>query len=575
MTSHTFGNIISIHINQSNTSKHIIVFTKIVLLTCESYPATLNESRAYAISCACAVSSPSTHSSSVFSEGICDTVNSLCSVSVKLIIIACIAVHCERCAAIDVVVTLICTHILPALYKLTVNSVIEIVAYFNYTCTKNSNVAASSTNKLCVNYTVIMSLGFNNRTKVNDRLTGLTICSACESCFCTCCFLISDSSQLCIMNVVRRRDSCKLGCYVDGTCEGVTVNNTVNNFYFNVDNRLVAHFGYGIILTCNSTVAVISPNSYGNAYESIVKRSADRTGSFNGNGKELGNLVILKSSCEAISNDSALGCPSVRVVEFENCNKLICICEVCNVNIYVVDRLSLRSLAGVVVTAELNRRITCNSKCSGNSHGITKFVLNFKCNGVNTGSKSNVTLRRERVTCDSNLNLHAINKDLTGGKVKSNIIRYSCGECNIITCDSSTVFKRNCYVRGRISGIGYCRKYSVINSRAVVESNIVNVESNYIRSIGFYISTDEGRRTGVRLVRRRDSRQIVVLADINGSIDPTGFGNICIGSRVQVRLLAGSSRSKHEVILHTRCFSVNCPVCIGIELRLERKTLAC
>ena len=29
------------------------------------------------------------------------------------------------------------------------------------------------------------------------------------------------------------------------------------------------------------------------------------------------------------------------------------------------------------------------------------------------------------------------------------------------------------------------------------------------------------------------------------------------------------------MILHTRCFSVNCPVCIGIELRLERKTLAC
>ena len=39
-------------------------------------------------------------------------------------------------------------------------------------------------------------------------------------------------------------------------------------------------------------------------------------------------------------------------------------------------------------------------------------------------------------------------------------------------------------------------------------------------------------------------------------------------------MLTGSSGSKHKVILYARCLSVNRPVCIRIELRLESKTLA-
>ena len=216
------------------------------------------------------------------------------------------------------------------------------------------------------------------------------------------------------------------------------------------------------------------------------------------------------------------------------------------------------------MTTKFNHSISCNCKCTSNLHGITKLVFNLKSNNVLTCTESNIALGRKHIAVDRGLYNNTVNCDLTGGKVKRSIISYSCRECNIITCDSSAVLKRNCNIRCRICRIGYSRKYSIVNSRAVVESDIVNVESNYIRSIGFYISTDEGRRTGVGLVRRRHSRHIIVLADINSSIYPTRFRNICICCRVKVGTLTGCSRGEHKVFLLARSYSINRPVCVDI-----------
>ena len=549
-----------------------MIFTKIILLTIQSHPTTLDECRTYAVTSTSTIGCPCTHSSSVFSKGICNTANSLCSVNIQFVISACIAVHSERCATVDIVIAFVCTHILPALYELAIYRVVQRTIHFNNASTCSSNIVTRYTNKLCIRDSIVVTGCFNNSTKVYNRLTSLTVGTTGVACLSTSCCLVFKSNKFCIVNVVRRRNCCEFGCNVDGTCEGIlTVENTVNNVNIDVYNRFVTFYRH--ILIRYIVVTIPSPNANRNAYESIVESLAAYAVSFNSYGKDFGNFVVFEGSLEAVCNDRAFGFPSVRVVQLKLCNQLVYICEIRNVDINVVDRLSLRSFAGVIMTAKLNNSITSNCKCASDLHGITKLILNFKCNGMNTCTKSNVALSGKHIAVDRRLNYYTVNGDLTGSKVKSCVISNSCGECNVVTVDNLAVIERNSNVGGGIGRIGNGRKNSVVNSRAVVESNIIDVECNYISGIGFYISTNERRRTAVRLVRRRHRRHIVVLADIDGSINPTRFGNICIGCRVQVRLLAGCGRSEHKVFLLTRCLSVNCPVCIDIELRLERKTL--
>ena len=265
------------------------------------------------------------------------------------------------------------------------------------------------------------------------------------------------------MNVVRRRNGCEFGCNVDGACEGILiVENTVNNVNVNVYNGLVAFYGH--VLIRYIVVTIPSPNSYGNAYESVIESLAAYAVFFNSYSKKLGNCVVFEGSLKTVCNNSSLGFPSVRVVQLELCNELVYACKVCNVDVNVVDRLCLGSFAGVVMTAECDHCITCNCKCASDLHRVAKLVLNLKCNGMNTCNKSNVTLGGEHIAVDGGFYNNTVNGDLTGGKVKSCVISNSCGERNIIAVNHLAVIKRNSSIGSGISGIGNGRKNSVVNS---------------------------------------------------------------------------------------------------------------
>ena len=221
------------------------------------------------------------------------------------------------------------------------------------------------------------------------------------------------------------------------------------------------------------------------------------------------------------------------------------------------------------MAAKFNHRITCNCKCTSNLHGVTKLVFNLKSNNMLTRTESYIALSREHFTIDRRLNYHTINCNFTRSKVKSCIVSNSCGERNVVTCDNNTVIKRNSNVRCRISRSCNSRKNSIVYSGAIVKSNIINVECNYISGIWFYISTDERRGTRVGLISRRHSRQIVIPTNIDSRINPSRFRNICISCGVQVCRLTCCSRCEHEVSLYAGRLSVLCPVCISIKLRLE------
>ena len=413
---------------------------------------------------------------------------------------------------------------------------------------------------------------FDNSTKVYHRLTSLAIGSANVTVFGTSSILIYKINKLCIVNVVRRRNCCKFGCNVNGACKGVAVNNTVNNVNINVYSGLVTHVSRIIIGIVYIVITVKCPNSYRNAYNCVAKSLTACAVFFNSYSKNFRNCIVIKGSLESGSNNRTFGFPSVRIVQLELCNESIYICEICNVDINVVDGLCLRSFTGVVMTAKFNNSITCNSKGTGNLHGVTKFVLNFKRNSVCTRTESNVTLGGEHIAVDSGFYNNAVNSDLTGGKVKGRIISNSCGESNVVTVDNLAVIKRNSGIGGRIGRSCNGRKNSIVYSRAIVESDIVDIECNYICGIGLYISTDKGRRTAVSFVSCHGHTEIIVLRNVNGCINPSRFRNICIGCSVQVCLLACCSRSEHKVVLLAGIRAVSV---LYIELRLECETLAC
>ena len=426
------------------------------------------------------------------------------------------------------------------------------------------------TNELLAINLVVVTSCFNNSAEVYNRLTSLAVGSAGITVLGTSSILISKSLEFCIVNVVGRRNGCEFGCNVDGAAEGVAVNNTVNNVNIDVYNRLVALYRH--VLIRYIVVTIPSPNANRNAYESVIESLAAYAVLFNGYGKNLGDFVILKGCLEAVSNDCAFGFPSVGVVQLELSNELVYAYEICNVDVNVVDRLRLGSFAGVVMTAERDHCITCNGEGTGDLHGVAQFVLNLESNNVLTCAESNVALGGEHIAVDGRFYNNTINRDLTRGKVECSIICNSCGERNVVTVDNRTVIERNSGIRGGIGRIGNGRKHSIINSRAVVQSDIIDVEGNYISCIGFYISTNEGRRTAVSFVSCHGHTEIIVLRNVDSCVNPSGFGNICIASGVQVGLLTGCSRGEHKVILLACIRTVSV---LYIELRLECETLAC
>ena len=409
----------------------------------------------------------------------------------------------------------------------------------------------------------------DNGTPIDDRLTGFAVSSVLVTSLSSGCFLIQDN-QFCIVDMVGRRNCCEFGCNVNGATEGVAVNNTVNNVNVDVYNRLVAFYRH--VLIRYIVVTIPSPYANRNAYESVVQSLAAYAVSFNSYGKDFGNFVVLEGSLEAVSNNSTLGFPSVRVVQLKLCNQLVYVCEICNVDINVVDRLCLRSLAGVTMTAKLNNSITSNCKCASDLHGVTELVLDLKSNNVLACTESYVALGGKHITIDGGFYNNTVNDDLAGGKVKSRVICNGCGERNVVTIDNLSVIKRNSNVGGRISRIGNSRKHSVVHSGAVVESDIIDVESNYISGIGFYIGTDEGRRTRVAFIGCYGHAEIIVLRNVDSCVNPTRFRNIGIGCRVQVCLLAGCSRGEHKMILLACIRTISI---LYIQLRLECQTLTC
>ena len=571
-----FLDVVTVDSDCADTGVHIGVFTEVVLSAGQGHPAALNVGRTNAVAGAGAVGSPGAHGNTVLVEGVRDAGNGLGSVGVQLVVAAGVAIHSVGSAAVDIVVTFVGAHILPALHQLAVDGVIQVAIHLNDAGAGGQDIAAALglTDEVFINDLVIVALSLDDGAEVYDGLTALAVGTVLITSLGAGSGLVFHSGQLCIVHVVGRGDGGHLGSYIDGTAEGSAVHNTVNHVNINVDHGLVAHGVNRSILTRYIVESVECPNTDGDAHQGVVQSScADSSVLLNGNGQQFGNCIVLESSLVAGSNDSTIGFPGVGVIQLQGCHQLVGSRQISNVDIHIVDGLCFGGLTGVVVATQGDGSITGHGEGSVQSSGVTQLVLNLELHGVNAGIQRDVTNGGQGSAGNGSAHFHTVHEDLTGIQIQSGIVSHSGRESEISAGVGLVIFQSHSGIGGGVSGVGDGGQHAVVHSGAVVQGDVVDVEGNDICGIGLNVSTNEGRRTGVRLIRRRHSRQIVVSADIDGCIDPTGLRNIRIGCRVQVGLLAGGSRSEHKVALHTRCFSVHCPVGIGIELGLECKAL--
>ena len=477
---------IGIILYKSDTGVHIRISTEVICITIDFCPCTNITCRTVTVNGTFIGGYPSTAlKNTIFVKLISTTTDYFRHISVHFI-----------CARRGVAISAV--YGLPAGFEDVIDGIVEIAVHFKDTGAGLIYFAAAviGTYEL-IAYDCVVVVDFNlgnNGTPIHNRLTGFAIGSVFIAYFGNGSVLI-ENGKLCIVEVVRRGNCGEFGSYVDRACEGVTVENAVNHFTLNVYNGLIAGTDISrriVIRSGNVVVSFIRPNahrdankrSFGSLYGSV---------SLNNYGEKLRNFVVFESRLKAVCHNRTLGFPSICGIKSKYNFQLIYCSNISNVNVYIVYRLCLCSFTGIVMTAERNCRITCNGEGSGQSCGVAEFVLDLESNYMFACNENNILCGRERGARNSSLYFNTVYVDLAGGKVESSVIGNGCRKCNLITGDSGTVFERNCGIGSRVSRSGNSGKNSVVNSGAVVESNIVDIEGDFFCRIRFDVSTKEGR----------------------------------------------------------------------------------
>ena len=364
MAGHTFRAVITVYVNKSDTGIHIAISTKVVGCALEINPLTSVEFRTVAEAGSIGILHPNRINKSQY--------------------IGCVFNTCYSNGTNlhffsgGIYINVSAVYVLPTGYKLTVNETIKLIAGHSETVSVNSDETAEAHESISDRNNVV-TCSFHYSSKINYGLTSLAVGSVSITFKVTSRRLVANS-ELCIMLVVRRRNSCKLGCYVDCAGEGGAVNNTVHNFALNVYNGLVTHICGSIRSIGYVVITVKRPNSYRNAYKSVAQSISVNRVFFNDNGEKLGNFIVIQRSLETVCNNNAVKLPCVCIVKLDLCYKLVYLSGISNIDVYIVDRLSLGSLTGFVMTGKLDRSSTCNGECAGKLCGVAKLILNLKCN---------------------------------------------------------------------------------------------------------------------------------------------------------------------------------------------------
>ena len=409
---------------------------------------------------------------------------------------------------------------------------------------------------------------------VNNGLTGLAVGSVLVAVDGAGCFLIQDG-QFAVMVVPGINNVVQLGSNADVAAEcakgAVSVLSlTVNDLAINGNHRAVAGFIPG--LRCNGVAGHRvntgpGPQTDGDADQNIGSGSHSGL-SDEGDGQLVGVAVDgAVSHHEAGGNDQILRLPVVGILQPQSCSQTVQVSHVSNLQIHIVNGIVLGCQAAVVVTGQSDGSITGNGEGAGHSCQVAQLVADLEGNGVRTAGQSHLCGGHD-LAGNGGVQSNTVHQNLSGGSIQGLVVGNLGGESNRIAINFPAIGQLDGSILGSVADTGNGGQHTVLHSGGVVQGNVVDVEGVNSGGIGLDISSDERGGTRIAGIGSNGSAQIVVRGEVDGGIDPTGFGDICLSSGVQVLYYTANS-GKGEVGLLAGVGAVRI---LCIELGLECQT---
>ena len=486
---------------------------------------------------------------------------------------------------------------LPTLLQLTGDCIIGIAVVLNQTgnfCSCTTIRASQNTGMIIILVTVAISSG--DCTPVNNRSAAIAVGSAGVAVLGASYRLVNQCNDLMDMPGVNRVIDHGFHGIVAVEGNHFTINGlciTKENIVVNGHDRAVAGselFFRGNGLAGNAVNAVPGPDTDRQADQSLFTGQLAVAGLGDGNNSNVIGRVDVRcsrhSGIAVVSAENLIYCREARcqnhVIQFPLVGAVqfdadFCIIDRSNVgglDIDVVNRVHLRQLSGVIVTGHIHQALLL-----GVSHGegcgglgiVAQIVGNLK--GDNMGAVFQLNTFCGHIAAGNlGVCLVAVDVNLSGFYVQTHsiiliVVCNSSGESDGVCCNGST-FCLQRLICSSIHDIANNRSFPVIHSGAVIQGDIVNVEGVHCGCHGLNVSTYERRRTGIAYIGCHRHANIIILGNVDGSIDPTGLGNIRLSARVQI-LSHTADGSEHKVVLLAAQGTVGV---LDIQLRLESQT---
>ncbi len=413
----------------------------------------------------------------------------------------------------------------PTAVELAANRIIILAIHIYKTCAKNHNIAAL-TNELSVNESICMTCSRNRSSPIHYRTTYFAVCSACIAVFCTSCILVFNCSCSMVVPRIDRIVNHGLNMDIAIKCTEYGVVCFVNKAYFTVYYLCINKYDGTVtgnklrFLGISGLFSIPSPYSNGNACESLfTAESAVYSGKSNSN-----NIaIVIKRVFSLItgSYDHILVFPLISCVKIDlGSNSLNILCF-SGIKVYIIQRAVFGNIAKVVVTAKNNGGITGYGKTCALEGYIAHLICNFKgycmfsCCKINSYTADYITGSCYTTEC------YTVNINLC-----RSVIKAGCVCCNIIY--NLCIKRSSCCTLCINSKVADYGRVSVINSRTVIESDVVDIEYQVFRCIPLGIETQELRLIACSIAPCIKSCYIIITADICIAVYPSSFGNIGI-----------------------------------------------
>ena len=400
----------------------------------------------------------------------------------------------------------------------------DLAIHFNKTiCREHISAFADVLIVLCL----IMMSGCRKRgTPFNNRTAAIAVSSAGITCFAASCRFVIKSFHRVAVPIS--------GCYGCKQCS-INIKSTFKSAFgsirkFNITSKYIGFYVNNRIRVCfksfyseTCAFSIPGPNSYGNTYKNCFSGSSGISFCYS---NSCTVVIFVKSvfSFKSRCNDHMIELPFVCKVKLNISCKSFNVLDIFSSNICIVNRVILRNIIEIVVSAKSYRSCSFNSERFALFGNVAHIVSDFKSNGMFARGKSYFRASKNVSVDFCSINGNSINIYFCGRYIKTGSV--ICGIVRNFCSKRSDGGSADAYF-----DITDNRSISVIYRITIVKSNIIYIKNSFKRLFRLGIETDKLRLSSVgsRLIRVLDC-YVVIRSKIHVAIYPSVFRNIRFGT---------------------------------------------